>query len=55
MEDILQGKFTDFTNEDADYPSVRSIKKTGSMPVPKTTIAAQSIIAARQQAAEKVL
>eukprot|EP01038_Epipyxis_sp_PR26KG_P014912 gene14912-20061_t len=53
MEDILQAKFTDFSNEDADYPSVHSIKKTGSMPVPRTTIAAQSIIAAREQAEEK--
>lgn len=49
MEELLQAKYTDYTNEDVDYPSVSSIKKTGYMPVPKPTIASQGMLAARQK------
>jgi hypothetical protein len=54
MGSILQAQYTDFTNEDTDYPSVTSIKKTGFMPVPKATIASQSVLLARQKADEGV-
>lgn len=53
MEDLLQAKYTDFTNEDTDYPSVTSIKKTGFMPVPRATIASQAVIHAREKEREK--
>jgi hypothetical protein len=53
MDELLQAKYTDFTNEDTDYPSVTSIKKTGFMPVPRPTIASQSVILARQKAEEQ--
>jgi len=42
-------------NEDADYPLVTTIKKTGEMPHPRTTRAAQAIIQAREEAAAKVI
>ena len=54
MSSILQGRYTDFTNEDADYPSVVSIKKVGFMPSPRPTIASQSQSIARTRQAEKV-
>ena len=54
MGSILQGKYTDFTNEDSDYPSVVSIKKVGFMPSPRPTIASQSQSVARTRQAEKV-
>lgn len=53
MDDLLQAKYTDYTNEDTDYPSVTSIKKTGFMPVPRGTIASQAIIHAREEEREK--
>ena len=55
MNSILQANFTNFKNEDTDYPTINSIKKTGFMPTPRPTIASQSIIVAREKAAEKVL
>jgi len=55
MGSILQGRYTDFTNEDADYPSVVSIKKVGFMPSPRPTIASQSQSVARTRQAEKVI
>ena len=54
MGSILQGKYTDFTNEDAEYPSVVSIKKVGFMPSPRPTIASQSQSVARARKEEKV-
>lgn len=53
MSSILQGRYTDFTNEDADYPSVVSIKKVGFMPAPRPTIASQSQSVARTRKEEK--
>lgn len=53
MQELLQAKYTDFTNEDTDYPSVVSIKKLGYMPVPRPTIASQAIIEARKKEEEK--
>lgn len=53
MDEILQAKYTDFRNEDSDYPSVQTIKSKGVMPVPKATIASQSIVRARLQKEEK--
>lgn len=54
MGELLQAKYTDFNNEDTDYPSVASIKKTGFMPVPKTTHATELIAETRRKAQEKV-
>ena len=51
---IIQAKFTNFANNDADYPTITSIKKTGEMPHPKTTRAAQSILKAREDAIAQV-
>jgi len=54
MSSILQGRYTDFTNEDADYPNVVSIKKVGFMPAPRPTIASESQSVARMRKEEKV-
>lgn len=51
---IIQAKFTNFANSDADYPTITSIKKTGEMPNPRTTRAAQSILKAREDAIAQV-
>eukprot|EP00598_Pedospumella_elongata_P007471 CAMPEP_0184968232 /NCGR_PEP_ID=MMETSP1098-20130426/1337_1 /TAXON_ID=89044 /ORGANISM="Spumella elongata, Strain CCAP 955/1" /LENGTH=222 /DNA_ID=CAMNT_0027489805 /DNA_START=96 /DNA_END=764 /DNA_ORIENTATION=- len=53
MSSILQGRYTDFTNEDADYPNVVSIKKVGFMPAPRPTIASESQSVARMRKEEK--
>lgn len=53
MEDIVQGKYTDFTNDDADYPIITTIKKTGFMPAPRTTRAADMQVIARKKAEEQ--
>lgn len=54
MSSILQGRYTDFSNEDADYPNVVSIKKVGFMPAPRPTIASESQSVARMRKEEKV-
>jgi hypothetical protein len=54
MSDLLQGRYTDFTNDDTDYPFCASIKKAGHLNDPKPTIASQAGMIARQQAEEKV-
>jgi hypothetical protein len=54
MSDLLQGRYTDFTNDDTDYPFCASIKKAGHLNDPKPTIASQAGAIARQQAEEKV-
>ncbi len=52
MDELLQAKYTDFRNEDSDYPNVQTIKTKGFMPVPKPTIASQSIVNARKKQQE---
>ena len=52
MAEILQAKYTDFTNEDTDYPSVVSIKNIGVMPVPKPTHSSELLLEVRRKAAE---
>ena len=37
MTSLIQADFTNFANEDADYPTITTIKKTGHMPEPKPT------------------
>ena len=53
MDSILSAKYTNFNNEDSDYPIIQSIKKTGHMPTPRPTIASQAVILAREKANEK--
>lgn len=53
IESILHAKYTNFHNEDADYPIIQSIKKTGHMPTPRPTIASQAVSLAREKANEK--
>mmetsp|Transcript_70596 Transcript_70596/g.147026 ORF Transcript_70596/g.147026 Transcript_70596/m.147026 type:complete len:223 (-) Transcript_70596:47-715(-) len=53
INNILQGRYTNFANEDTDYPSVVSIKKVGFMPSPKPTIASQSQALARERKEEQ--
>lgn len=54
MKELLEAKYTDYTNEDTDYPSVTSIKKVGYMPVPKPTHASEVLAETRRKAQEKV-
>lgn len=49
IDSLLQAKYTDFNNEDSDYPVVTTIKKTGFMPTPRPTVASQAIIEARKE------
>lgn len=53
IRDILQAKYTDFKNDDADYPTITSIKKVGYMPAPRTTNAEQKKIEARLKSEQK--
>mmetsp|Transcript_36442 Transcript_36442/g.27025 ORF Transcript_36442/g.27025 Transcript_36442/m.27025 type:complete len:263 (-) Transcript_36442:48-836(-) len=53
MDDLLQAKYTDFRNEDSDYPNVQTIKTKGFMPESKDTIASKSIVMARKKAEEE--
>jgi hypothetical protein len=57
MDQIIQAKYTTFGPEDVDYPDTSSIKKTGSFPKPRPTVASQKVIEARvkkqEQAAPK--
>jgi hypothetical protein len=53
MSELLQAKYTDYRNEDADYPCVQTIAKKGFMPIPKATIASESIIRARLEKEQK--
>jgi hypothetical protein len=43
MDMIIQAKYTTFGPEDLDYPDISCIKKTGSFPKPRSTIASESI------------
>ena len=47
MDQIIQGKFTTHAPEDVDYPDVSCIKKTGSFPKPKATVASHLLNKAR--------
>lgn len=47
MDQIIQGKFTSYGPEDVDYPDISCIKKTGSFPKPRATIASQKLNEAR--------
>jgi hypothetical protein len=53
MQELLQAKYTNYANDDADYPIVTSIKKKGFMPTPRPTVASQALTAARKEALEK--
>ena len=54
MGEILQAKFTDYTNDDGDYPDVSHISQAAAFPRPKQTIASEAVLIARQKAQEKV-
>jgi hypothetical protein len=54
MESIIQAKYTSFAADDLDYPNTSTIAKKGTLPKPKSTIAADSIAFAREQEREKV-
>jgi len=49
MDQIIQAKYTSFGPEDVDYPDISSIKKTGSFPKPRATVASVKVIEARLQ------
>ena len=53
FSDIVQGKFTNFKSEDADYPNISTVTKKGSFPRPRATIASESQVLARQQRESK--
>lgn len=46
--EIIQAKYTNFASEDADYPTITTIKKTGFMPEPKPTKASLAVSIARE-------
>jgi len=47
MDQIIQAKYTSFGPEDVDYPDISSIKKTGSFPKPRATLASRKVTEAR--------
>jgi hypothetical protein len=55
MDQIIQGKFTSFGPEDVDYPDTSSIKKTGSFPKPRATVASQKVTEARLKKQEEAV
>lgn len=46
---LVQGSYTNFANDDADYPTITTIKKTGHMPESNPTVASLSIQRARKE------
>mmetsp|Transcript_9476 Transcript_9476/g.8480 ORF Transcript_9476/g.8480 Transcript_9476/m.8480 type:complete len:221 (+) Transcript_9476:29-691(+) len=49
MDNIIQGKYINYANDDADYPDISSIKKKGTMPPPRSTHATEVIANARKE------
>jgi hypothetical protein len=49
MDMIIQEKYTTFGPEDVDYPDISCIKKTGSFPKPRATVASESVRRAREK------
>lgn len=47
MDNIIGAKWTTYGPEDVDYPDTSCIKKTGSFPKPRPTVASQKVIEAR--------
>lgn len=47
MDSIIGAKWTSYGPEDLDYPDTTCIKKTGSFPKPRPTVASQKVIEAR--------
>ena len=43
MEEIIQAKFTNFTNYDADYPSMSGLVDKSALPLPKSTRASTMV------------
>lgn len=52
---LIQADYTNFANDDADYPTITTIKKTGHMPEPRPTKASLSVSEARLAAEEKAI
>jgi hypothetical protein len=55
MDEIISAKFTSYGPEDVDYPDISSIKKTGSFPKPRPTVASQKVIEARLKKQEQAV
>lgn len=55
MDNIIGAKWTSYGPEDVDYPDTSCIKKTGSFPKPRATIASQKVIEARIKKQEQAL
>ena len=47
INQVIQAKFTDFSNEDADYPGMAGLAKKGSLPPPRPTKASQLLSSTR--------
>lgn len=54
MSELLQARYTDYNNEDGDYPDVSYIVQAQEFPRPKQTISSEAIVLARKKEQEKV-
>jgi len=53
MDNIIGARWTSYGPEDVDYPDTSCIKKTGSFPKPRPTIASLKVIEAREKKQEQ--
>ncbi len=53
MADLIQGKYTDNSNDDADYPDTSNIMKMSSFPKPIKTKSSELLAECRKKELEK--
>jgi hypothetical protein len=51
---LIQAEYTDYWNDDADYPDVSIIEKSSGFPRPRPTYSSELIASSRLKAHEKV-
>lgn len=50
----MEGKFTDFSKDDRDYPDVKGTIQKVAFPKPQSTVASESMAKARKSKEEQV-
>ena len=54
IREVMEGKFTDFSKEDRDYPDVKGTIQKVAFPKPQSTVASESMAKARKSKEEQV-
>jgi len=52
VNELIQAKYTSFSNDEADYPDVSGMKKKGALPKPKATKASRTLLEAGKKKIE---